>query len=245
MDGYELRAGVNFDAMSVGAGKLIFGLHGAYGAANTALTSDSGEGAISTESYSIGASATWIGATGYYADGQVQYTGFDNSIAADGAQSSVEGLGYAASIEVGKRMALAGSDWTITPNGQLHYASVDFDDFTSGGGLDTAMQSADSLRVGLGMMAERTTQRQGDAATTIYGLANIYHELDGELLIDVAGSDVVTQLPEWSGEVGVGLSRGFENGMGAAYAQVTLASSLDSRVNDSNLGLAIGAQMSF
>ncbi|UTH46322.1 autotransporter-associated beta strand repeat-containing protein [Loktanella salsilacus] len=245
MDGYELRAGVNFDAMSVGAGKLIFGLHGAYSATNTVLTSDSGEGAISTEGYSIGASATWIGATGYYADGQVQYTGFDNSIAAGGAQSTVEGLGYAASIEVGKRMALAGSDWTITPNGQLDYASVYFDDFTSGGGLDTAMQSADSLRVGLGVIAERTTQLQGDAATTIYGLANIYHELDGELLIDVAGSDVVTQLPEWSGEVGVGLSRGFENGMGAAYAQVTLASSLDSSVNDSNLGFTIGAQMSF
>jgi outer membrane autotransporter protein len=53
------------------------------------------------------------------------------------------------SLETGKRIVVD-ENWSITPQVQLAYSSVDFDDFTDPFGADVWLDKSDSLKGRLG-----------------------------------------------------------------------------------------------
>ena len=84
-----------------------------------------------------------------YVDGQAQVTWFDSDLSSrqlgDDLASGNKGFGYAFGVEAGRRIEL-NPDWTITPQGQLYYASVDFDDFTDPTGARVPSPRPDGRR---------------------------------------------------------------------------------------------------
>ena len=93
-----------------------------------------------------------------YVDGQAQVTWFDSDLSSrqlgDDLASGNKGFGYAFGVEAGKRIAL-NPDWTVTPQGQLYYASVAFDDFTDPSGARHQLDEGASMPARLGVSLDQ------------------------------------------------------------------------------------------
>ncbi|MGU3401714.1 autotransporter outer membrane beta-barrel domain-containing protein, partial [Brucellaceae bacterium D45D] len=90
-----------------------------------------------------------------------------------------DGFGYALSVEGGKRIAID-PVWSVTPQAQLVYSSVDFDDFTDTFGSRISLDRGDSLQGRLGLTLDHESSWQNangqlDRAH-VYGIANLYYE---------------------------------------------------------------------
>ena len=131
------------------------------------------------QGYGVGGSLTWYGMNGFYVDAQAQVSWLNSDISsttlgtvlADGN----DGLGYALGIETGYKFALNES-WSLTPQAQLVYSRIDFDDFTDPFGATVALRDGDSLRARVGLAAEyetRWTAAKGTKPRAIYGIANL------------------------------------------------------------------------
>ncbi|MBY6048669.1 beta strand repeat-containing protein [Vannielia litorea] len=240
---FRLRGGVNLGLVESDAGQLVVGANLSLGSAETDLKSDSGPASITTDALSAGLSATWYGNSGFYLDSQLQYTTFDSTVMSGGAESSTEGESYAGAVEIGKRMTVAGTGWTLTPRGQVRYATVEFDDFASGGGLDTSLDNAESLRVGLGLNAEHAAP--SGEGLTLYGSAMIYRELADGPTTTIAGTPVVSEAEDWTGEFGLGVRHGFGNGRGSLFGEVSYETGFEDPGNKNSLSLMLGGQMTF
>ncbi|ERT91167.1 hypothetical protein P041_03073 [Brucella sp. 04-5288] len=119
---FILQAGVDGQFYEDENGKLIAGITGQYGTARSNIVARDGDGRISTNAWSLGATATWIGNDGFYVDTQGQVTWFESDLNSDtadvGLASGRKATGYALSVETGKRIALNGN-WALTPQAQL------------------------------------------------------------------------------------------------------------------------------
>ena len=107
-----------------------------------------GGGAIDTDAVGIGATATWYGNTGFYADAQAQVTWYRSELKSAVLGTLVDdhrGSGEAFSYEVGKRVSLGGG-LSLTPQFQLAYSNVRFDDFVDPAGAAVAFEIGDSLK---------------------------------------------------------------------------------------------------
>jgi fibronectin-binding autotransporter adhesin len=249
MDSMKLRGGLNFDVLNADAGQLVVGVHGSYGIAHSFLKTSTGSSTINTSGFSLGLSATWLATSGFYVDGQVQYATYENTLAASGPASSTNANGLKGALEIGRKFDAVGSGWTLTPRANLRYSSVKFDDFTSGGGLTASMQRATSKRLGLGITAERNMRWAGSAGRMqgmkFYALADIYKEFDGAMTTTIAGSPVTSQLNGLSADIGLGLSRSFNDGLGLLYMEVSMSGSLQDLANDRSLSVGLGGKWSF
>src|SRR5690606_10404300 len=115
-------------------GSLVAGLSAHYGTISASIDSIFGDGKISTTGYGLGAGTTWYGNSGFYVDGQAQATWYDSDLSSRTAgvgrlASGNNAFGYGLSLETGQRMTLD-PKWSLTPQAQLSYSSVDFDRFT-------------------------------------------------------------------------------------------------------------------
>uniref|UniRef100_UPI0023309EE3 autotransporter family protein n=1 Tax=Candidatus Phyllobacterium onerii TaxID=3020828 RepID=UPI0023309EE3 len=235
-DLWKLQAG--FDGMLYEAqdgSRLIGGVTVHYGQANTDVTSIYGDGSIDTDGYGFGGNLTWLAQNGFYVDGQASLTWFNSDLDSDTANRGLtdgnDGFGYALSIETGKKIDLS-DNWTVTPQVQLVYASVDFDDFTDAFGADVSLDKAKSLRGRLGISADRDQVWKDDAGKTkrshIYGIANLYYEFLGESRVDVSGTKFETRPERLWGGVGVGGSYNWNDDKYSIYGEVSANTSLES-----------------
>ena len=168
------------------AGRLIVGITAQYGTVSANVSSSFGNGWIKADGYSVGSTLTWYGDNGFYVDGQAQATKYVsdlNSALVGALTSDNDGLGYAFSIESGKKIGL-GNGWSITPQAQLTYSAVDFSSFADRFAAPVSLDNADSLlgRAGVQVNYQRSW-RDADGQFTssdIYGIANLHYEfLDG------------------------------------------------------------------
>ncbi|TIX49717.1 hypothetical protein [Alteraurantiacibacter aquimixticola] len=243
MDEYRMRGGLNFSLADTDAGQLVVGASMSYSSADTSIGSQTGSASIDTDAVSTGVSATWFGRSGLYVDGQFQYTIFESTVDSAGFESSTDGNGYSGGIEIGKRIMLADSGWTLTPQGHVTYNEVTYDGFTSGGGLSTTLDSAESLTVGLGVTAAwNSAAAQG---LSLYGIAMVDRELAGEITAFVAESPVATQTEDWFAEAGLGVRHGFGNGRASLYGEVSYAAGLDNPGDNNGLSLVLGGRISY
>jgi fibronectin-binding autotransporter adhesin len=210
---------------------VIAGLTAHYADGNADVGSIFGNGSIDTSAYGFGATLTWFGPDGLYADAQGQFTWFDSDVESDviGALADGNGgKGQAASLEAGKRVALGGG-LSLTPQAQVIYQEVEFGAFVDP--FDAAVSRADgkSLRTRWGLSADHQAAwgtGNGARRSHLYGLVNLEYEwLDGTR-VDVSGTPLLHAADRLWGEVAAGGSLGIGDRL-TVYAQGSASTSLD------------------
>lgn len=213
-------------------GSLVAGLTAHYSSASADVTSPFGAGRNATESLGLGASLTWRGTAGSYADLQAQFAGFSSDLEAVG-YSLVEdnaGAGFAVSLELGHEVKLD-DNWSITPQAQLSYAAVSFDSFTDRFGSQITLESGDSLVGRLGLAVDYRADWQDaeghEASSALYGIGNLTYEfLDGAAVV-VSGTDLSYAGQKFGGELGLGGNIAWADGAQALHGELVAASSFE------------------
>jgi fibronectin-binding autotransporter adhesin len=184
--GALLQAGLDGQLAANAAGMWVGGLTVQYGRAGADIFSGIGDGSNATTSYGIGATLSWYGENGFYVDGQAQMALLRSDLDVAGigrVGDGIHGSGHALSLEAGRKIAL-GDGWSLTPQAQLAWSSVDFDSFTDRFGALVSLQDGDSLKGRIGIAANHEA-----AGTQLYGIANLTYEfLDGTSVM-ISGLD--------------------------------------------------------
>lgn len=230
---YKMEAGLDGRIMENESGQLIGGVVVSYINGSSDITSPYGDGKIDTDGYSLGATLTWYGNNGFYIDNQLRGSWYNSDLDSSvigGLASSQDGTGYALSSELGRRMELS-NGWIMTPQAQLSWSSVDFDDFTGSYNVDVALDRADSLRGRLGLSFEKETIKKAEngtlSKTGLYGIANLFHEFRDGARVDLNGERFESRNDRLWGGVGAGVSQQWNDGKYTLYGEGAINSSLE------------------
>lgn len=232
VDQVKAQAGLDGLALDNERGRLILGLTLQYGLTTAYVNSFFGNGRIRAEGTGVGATATWYGDNGVYLDGQAQTMFYRSDLTSDLAGSLAlgnEGIGYAFSIETGKRIAI-GNGFALMPQAQLAYSKVDFDAFADRFGARVALGNADSLlgRVGLSLNHQRTWNGDsGIVRSDLYAIGNLHYEFLDGTRVDVAGTGFASANDRFWGSLGGGGSYSWANGHYTVFGEATYRASLD------------------
>ncbi|ODR95019.1 hypothetical protein AUC70_04520 [Methyloceanibacter stevinii] len=221
--------------------RLIAGVTGHYANGNAKSKSvQPREDSIDTEGYGVGTTLTWYDQTGFYLDGQFQYSWYESDLVSGALgrlASDKHDAGYALSLEGGQRVALAKPGVSLTPQAQLVYSTLSIgdyrDDFTARFGLE----DGDSLigRLGVALDQEKTWESDDGSLrrTHVYGLMNLEYEFLGGttvLVSDVQGLSVAALSQEqdrlWGG-LGLGGSYNWDGERFSIYAEGGVKTGLD------------------
>lgn len=244
---FIMQAGVDGHFYEDGNGKLIAGITGQYGHAKGNISSFSGDGDISTDAWSLGATTTWYGNNGFYVDGQAQVTWFDSDLNSDTANTGLadgrKATGYAVSIEAGQRIAID-QNWSLTPQAQLMYSSVDANAFRDTWGSRVSLHDGDSLIGRFGLAANYASNwKDTDGLmvnTSVYGIANIYQEFLGGTSVNVAGVNFDTGNDKtWAG-IGAGGTYAWAENKYSVYSEGSINTSLHHFANSYALKGTVG-----
>ncbi|OHX90581.1 autotransporter outer membrane beta-barrel domain-containing protein [Brucella abortus] len=231
---FILQAGVDGQFYEDENGKLIAGITGQYGTARSNIVARDGDGRISTNAWSLGATATWIGNDGFYVDTQGQVTWFESDLNSDtadvGLASGRKATGYALSVETGKRIALNGN-WVLTPQAQLIWSSINADDFEDVWQANISVARGNSFAARFGLAASYDSSWQGSDGrvvnTSVYGITNLYQEFLGGTRVNISGVDFSTDNDRtWAG-IGAGGTYAWAGGKYLIFGQGTINTSLD------------------
>jgi outer membrane autotransporter protein len=221
-----VQAGLDAELWQGASGVLVGGLTAQYVRASADISSNLGDGGNDTDSYGVGATLTWYGQGGFYVDAQAQIASLDSDLSAAGIGSlgdGIDGDGYALSLEAGREMALS-DGWSLTPQAQLAWSSVDFDSFTDQFGAEISLKDGDSLKGRIGIAAN---YEAGPAGTKVYGIANLTYEfLDGTAVV-VSGVDASFEPQRFGGELGVGGTYQWAGGKYSLYGEALASSSFE------------------
>ena len=232
-DLFKLEGGLDGELYQDQSGRLIGGLTVHYGTISGDIDSFYGNGDIDTTGFGLGATLTWYGDNGFYVDAQSQATWYDTDLKSDLVNGAMEsgsnGFGYALSLETGRRFAASGP-WSVTPQAQLIYSSVDFDTFNDRFGARVSLDDGDSLigRLGVALDHEETMQRTDGqtALAKVYGIANLYGEFLDGTAVDVSGTGFESRNdPVWAG-LTLGGSYTWNDERYSLYGEVAAKSSL-------------------
>ncbi|WP_368046085.1 autotransporter outer membrane beta-barrel domain-containing protein [Rhizobium sp. CBN3] len=245
---WKLETGADGALAESAAGALIGGFSVHYGTTSADVSSLFGTGDIDATGYGLGGTLTWYGNSGLYLDAQGQLTWYDSDLRSDDLSTTLtkgnDGFGYAVSIEAGQKIGL-GTQWSLTPQAQLSYSSVRFDDFTDPYGAAVSLGDGDTLigRLGLSADYEKEWKDASGRASraSVYGIANLYYDfLDGSD-VDVSGARLVNENRALWGGLGLGGSYNWSDERysinGEAFARTSLQDFGDS--------YSIGGKVSF
>jgi outer membrane autotransporter protein len=246
-DLFQLQVGVDGQLLENASGALIAGLTAQYSRASADVSSDLGNGSNTTEGYGIGANLTWYGANGVYVDSQAQFAWFDTDLSADGVGTLAEGnngTGYALSVELGKELAIA-PGWTVTPQAQLAYASVDFDDLTDPFGAEVSLRNGESLKGRVGAALGRDANWQDEAGpkvrSHVYGITSLTYEFLDGATVAVSGVDLVAEPQKFGAELGLGGTYNWADERFALHGEAVASTSFDGSYGyKGTLGLTVG-----
>lgn len=250
INSFIMQAGVDGQFFEDENGRLIAGITGQYGTAHGNSRSFFGDGSVNTSAWSVGATASWYGSDGFYVDTQGQLTSFDNDLNSDTANSRLadgaKALGYALSAEAGQRIIID-EYWSMTPQAQLIWSSLDADAFDDIWGNRIHLQNSDTLTARFGLATNYQTSWQGEdgrmASTSVYGIANVYQEFLGRSRINVADVNIDTNYDRtWAG-IGGGGTYSWKDEKYVLYGQVSFNTSLNHSTTNfvakGNLGFKI------
>ena len=244
---WKLQAGVDGLLSEAPTGSLIGGITVHYGTAAANIDSIYGAGEIDTVGYGIGGTLTWYGNSGFYIDGQTQFTWYDTDItsrtAGIGLSEDNDGFGYSLGIEAGQRIEF-GPNWSITPQAQLAYSSVDFDNFTDAFGAPVSLDQGESLKARLGISTDYEKRWIGEdglvSRATVYSIANLYYDfLDGSKT-NVAGVSFRSESTALWGGLGVGATYSWNSDKYSVYGEASIATSLSNFGDSHSLKGTVG-----
>lgn len=233
IDTYVMQSGVDGQFYESDKGRLIGGITGQYGNAQNNVTAFAGDGTIKTQSWGLGGTLTWYGSNGFYVDGQAQANWYDSDLKIDDVNSFTNGhnaFGYALSIESGQTFAV-NNNWSLTPQAQLMWSSLDFNSFRDSYGTQVDKNDGDSLTARLGLAANYRNGWKGDDGravnTQVYGIANLYQELSGNSKINVADVKLANDEDRtWAG-LGAGGTYAWSDNAYAVYGEGSVNTSLN------------------
>lgn len=249
-----MQAGVDGQFYEDESGRLIAGITGQYGngRARTASNFDdvNGGGELNTQGWGLGGTVTWYGNDGFYVDGQAQANWYKTDLRFGGGNNGLtndnNGFGYAFSVESGKRFDLD-ENWSLTPQAQLMFSSVDFDTFSDSYGATVSNRDGNSLNGRLGLAANYANSWQGADSrmvnANVYGIANLYQEFLGGTSINYGGTRMkADQDRTWAG-VGFGGTYAWADNKYSVYGEGTVNTSLnhfaDSYAVKGNVGFKV------
>ena len=154
---------------------------------------------------------TWYGDNGFYVDAQTQATWFSSDLnsrtANTGLATGRNAFGFAMSVEGGQRIAVD-ENWTLTPQAQLSWSSIDFNSYHDAFDAKVGLEDGSSLIGRIGLAANYNRSWMGDDGrmvnTSVYGIANLYQEFLGGTRINVSGVDFSTDNDRTWGGIGAG-----------------------------------------
>lgn len=245
-----MQAGIDGMLTETETGQLLGGFTAQYGKARGDIASNHGDGKIDTQGWGLGATLTWYGENGLYLDMQTQAMWYDSDLNSGTAKQSLingnKGFGYALSFETGKRIGLDAS-WSVTPQAQLVWSSVDFDTFNDAWGASVSNRSGDSLNARLGISADyRNAWRDTNGIirrSNIYGIINLYQEFMGAARVDVAGVDFANDNDRTWGGMGAGGTYSWNDDAYALYGEGSLNTSLNNFADSYTIKGTIGFKM--
>ncbi|MBB5704191.1 outer membrane autotransporter protein [Ochrobactrum daejeonense] len=236
IDTLIMRAGVDGQFYEGDNGRLIAGITGQYGNAHSDIDNRTGDGSgtIETQGWGLGATATWYGNSGFYLDAQAQANWYDSNLSVDAVNPTLKdgnkGFGYALSLEAGQRIAID-KNWSLTPQAQLMWSSVDFDTFNDTYGARISNRDGDSLTARLGLAANYANAWKCDDGlmvnTSVYGIANLYQELMGDARMNYAGTHMATYGDDTWGGIGAGGTYAWADNKYALYGEGSINTSLN------------------
>jgi outer membrane autotransporter protein len=230
---WRLQAGLDMLITENTDGSLIGGVNVFYGSIDSDVESLSGSGSIDSDGYGVGGTLTWYGNTGFYVDGQAQATWYDSDVTSDQLGALIEdndGTGYGLSIEAGRKFAIA-SNWSMTPQAQLAWSSVDYDGFTDGFATDVLLDGSDSLVGRLGITADYEAFGQ-DASGRVtrshfYGIGNLYYDFEDGSTVDVAGVSLTSENEALWGGLGIGGTYNWADDKYSVYGEALVKTGLE------------------
>ncbi len=251
-DMWNLQAGVDGQLYESDAGKLIGGITVHYGQVSTDVSSIFGNGNIDTTGYGFGGTLTWYGNNGFYLDAQGQVTWYDSNLYSNtlrrGLADGNDGFGYAMSLEAGKRIAL-NENWTLTPQAQLTWSSVDFDSFTDPYGARVSLDKGDSLKGRLGLtLGHERSWKDDDGQTSraqFYSIVNLTNEFLDGTRVDVSGTKFYSRADRLTGGIGFGGTYSWANDKYTVYGEVSADTSLMNFADSYEVGGTLGLRVRF
>ncbi|MDM7852781.1 autotransporter outer membrane beta-barrel domain-containing protein [Pseudochrobactrum kiredjianiae] len=233
VDTFIMQAGVDGQLYEGETGKLIGGITGQYGKANSKITSDHGDGKIDTHGWGLGGTLTWYDDNGFYADAQAQAMWYDSDLNSTTANQSLindnKGFGYGLSLEAGKQVDLD-ANWSLTPQAQMVWSSVKFDTFNDAWGASVSNRNGDSLNARLGLSADYrnawAASRGMIARSHLYGIVNLYQEFMSGNKVTVADVDFRNDNDKTWGGIGAGGTYAWADDKYALYGEGSLNTSL-------------------
>jgi len=246
-DLWRLQAGLDVLLSETASGMLVGGLTVHYGTVKSGVSSSFGTGSIDTNGYGFGGTLTWYGKNGFYVDTQAELTWFDSDLSSATLgrtlAKSNDGFGYGLGIEAGQKIALQGN-WSLTPQAQLSYASVDFDSFTDPYGAVVSNGSSDSLIGRLGLSADYESEWKDKASRTshshVYGIGNLYYDFLDGTGIDVSGTELTSKPQQLWGGLGVGGSLSWADDRYAVHGELLARTSLEDFGDSHSFGGSVG-----
>lgn len=232
-DNFSMQAGVDKVVAQSPTAQVLAGLSVLYGHTQADLYSVHSNGDIKTDSYGVAANLTWHGGRGFYIDAQAQKNWFESRLYSalghkDLSQGKNRGHGYAMSVEAGKSIYVSDT-LSITPQAQLQYNKVTFNDFSTQWQTSRSRVSyakGDSVLARLGLSVDYQQDLDDGSATKLYGVFNIYNEFTGKTKVKVASTYLSNQSERLTGSVGMGGLYSWNDGKYAIYGEGSVSTSL-------------------
>ncbi|AOF92493.1 autotransporter outer membrane beta-barrel domain-containing protein [Sinorhizobium sp. RAC02] len=252
VDIWQLQGGADGELYSGDAGDLVVGFSARYGTISADVSSTIGDGSITSTGFGLDGSMTWYGTSGLYLDAQANATWYDSNLSssavATGRISGNDGFGYAFGLEAGQQIAL-GTNWSVTPQAQLTYSRIDYNDFTDPFGGAVSLKDAHKLRGRLGISADYENSwadRNGQTRRLhAYGVANLYYDLQSNSDVRVSGVKFMTEQEALWGGLGLGGTYSWGNDKYAIYGEATVDTNLNNFGHNHTLTGRMGLNVKF
>ncbi len=237
---WGVQSGIDFDLEKGNHGRWVLGVTGHYASQSSTVAGDLGFGAVSSEGYGLGLTATWYGNGGTYFDAQGQVTWIDSNIASSTSGALVNGLStksYALSFEGGHRFENSATSAFI-PQAQVSLSHVEAKNFTDIVGNDVTWGGYTNSTARIGLAYEES---RGDMTTsshgTVYVIGNIVHDFSDENTVTLSGTNLTDNSGTTWAEVGFGGAAEWRNGS-SAFGEFSYREALDGSGSKSIAGTA-------
>jgi outer membrane autotransporter protein len=220
--------------LAVGAGRVEADVDAIYGGR---------AGRATTDAYSMGAYLTHFSPSGWYLDGALQGSFYDDAetVTLLGERMETNGRGLTASLEAGYSIDL-GAGWRIEPQSQIIYQHLSFDDGQDRIGR-VHYSGVDEVHGRLGARLTRDWDLASDGILTTWLRANLWHTFSADAeatFTNLEGANPVSLTTDLGGtwaQLGLGASA-------RIAANVSLFASADYNVRlDSRQGQGVGGRL--
>lgn len=159
-----------------------------------------------------------------------------------------DSTGKALSLEVGRNFQRQGG-WNWTPQAQLTYSHVDFDQFEDLFDAEVSMGRGSELlaRIGLGISREANWRTDNGTTSRLqyYGIANMKYDMSPTNYVDVSARRISSAPSKLGAEVGAGGVYNWANNRYSLYGQATLGTQTQDFGHSNMLKGEIGFRMSW